>query len=453
MASLVASKAIESKIVALDYADLVAEKDLTGKIEEAFSHNGLGILMVVNIPDLAEKRARLLPLARAFAMLPAKAKLRYEVPSASYNCGWSHGREKLQGKPDYAKGSFYANPIYDRPVDDEALIAQYASFIAPNVWPSEELPDFEPAFKEMGRTMVEVGALVARQCDLFVKRQCPGYSNWKLFNVIRHSKCCKGRLLHYFAKESAAPLPSEASSDALRTIAAPIFTGNSASFGAPPNSSSSSPSLSSENSWATEAGSSSDEDAAKGTSSALPPAVGGEDDASDSLFSDWCGWHNDHGSLTSLVPAMYMDAEGREVPCPDPDAGLYIRSRSGSLVRARLPFLTGPDGRSGSLAFQVGETAQIHTGGLLQATPHAVRGADPKYSRAYPGGVTRETMAVFMEPNWDGDMDVPRGRTGDQAQTQAAARALPRGVPPLGKRWSEGMDFGQFTERTFGEFY
>ena len=25
---------------------------------------------------------------------------------------------------------------------------------------------------------------------------------------------------------------------------------------------------------------------------------------------DWCGWHNDHGSLTGLTSAMYIDAEG-----------------------------------------------------------------------------------------------------------------------------------------------
>lgn len=91
-------------------------------------------------------------------------------------------------------------------------------------------------------------------------------------------------------------------------------------------------------------------------------------------------------------------------------------------------------------------------GGLLQATPHAVRGMSA-YADGRTSGVTRETFAVFMEPNWDGDMNVPDGRTGAQAQTQAAAAVLPAGVPPLGKRWSEGMNFGEFTERTFSEFY
>lgn len=28
----------------------------------------------------------------------------------------------LEGKPDFSKGSYYNNPVYDRPFDDEELI-------------------------------------------------------------------------------------------------------------------------------------------------------------------------------------------------------------------------------------------------------------------------------------------------------------------------------------------
>lgn len=42
------------------------------------------------------------------------------------------------------------------------------------------------------------------------------------------------------------------------------------------------------------------------------------------------------------------------------------------------------------------ETSQIHTGGILQATPHAVRGCDPNIEGC--SGLSRETCAVFMEP-------------------------------------------------------
>ncbi len=40
-----------------------------------------------------------------------------------------------------------------------------------------------------------------------------------------------------------------------------------------------------------------------------------------SAFSSWCGWHNDHGSLTGLTSAMYMDADGNVVENTDPSAG------------------------------------------------------------------------------------------------------------------------------------
>jgi hypothetical protein len=108
---------------------------------------------------------------------------RYEKPDTFYSFGWSHGREKLQGKPDLAKGSFYANPQYDRPVDDPALIEQFPAFVHPNVWPDDEMPDLAPRFKSLGQLVVDVGGLVGAQCDAYVRQQCTGYPNKKLFEV------------------------------------------------------------------------------------------------------------------------------------------------------------------------------------------------------------------------------------------------------------------------------
>jgi isopenicillin N synthase-like dioxygenase len=68
-------------------------------------------------------------------------------------------------------------------------------------------------------------------------------------------------------------------------------------------------------------------------------------------------------------------------------------------------------------------------------------------------GVTRETFAVFMEPNFDQPMDIPKGRSPEDAQTQRAAERLPKGVTPLASRWQVGMDFGSFTDRTLNAFH
>jgi len=357
----------QSPVVLLQYEDLTSGKDLSASIAAAYGPDGLGILVVHGVPQMTEARAALLPQARKFADLPDNIKAKYEHKPSHYNFGWSHGKENLDGQPDYAKGSFYNNPLYDRPYDDEEVIKQYPTFAHPNIWPKEDLPALEPAFKGMGAVIQSTGLLVAALCDKFVKAQCPSYEDNKLHNIIKNSRNPKARLLHYF--------PIDEKKAAERT---------------------------------------------------------GEAD-----FASWCGWHNDHGSLTGLVPAMYFDAEGKEVPCPDPQAGLYIRSRKGVVVKASFP--------ADCLAFQMGEAGQIHSGGVLQATPHCVRGASVS-------GVSRETYAMFMEPKWDEAMVVPKDVDPAKAAEATLTKYLPKGIPALPVRWNPDMDFGTFSEATFSAY-
>lgn len=102
--------------------------------------------------------------------------------------------------------------------------------------------------------------------------------------------------------------------------------------------------------------------------------------------------------------------------------------------------------------FQIGETAQIHSGGYLQATPHAVRGC------SLPG-VSRQTFAVFMEPQWDWDMGAPEDVEPANAQSTEAAQTLPVGVPSLASRWGTeacpftSCNFGAFTEVTLNAYH
>ena len=162
-----------------------------------------------------------------------------------------------------------------------------------------------------------------------------------------------------------------------------------------------------------------------------------EDD--DTQFSNWCGWHNDHGSLTGLLPALYLDVNGDIVePAPDPKAGLYIKARNGQLVHAKIP--------PNSIAYQIGETAQIHTGGVLKATPHAVRGCSNN-------NISRETFAVFMEPEYHSSMSLPTGRTLADTQCVEDERYLPASVKTLQSRWKLGMTFGEFSNATFAAFH
>lgn len=293
------------EVVELDYNDLVVGKDLTADIAKAYGFDGVGVLTVKNVPGFVEARDALLPLSRQFALLPDHVKEKYVHADSYYSFGWSHGKEKLQGKPDVSKGSFYNNPQYDRPVENEEIISNFPSFAHPNIWPTDDLPQLEPAFKSLGQIIVSVGTLVAQQCDKYVKSLCPTYSDKKLETIITNSLCCKARLLHYFPIEASDP----------------------------------------------------------------------SDDGYN--FSNWCGWHNDHGSLTGLTSAMFMDNDGNVVENVDTTAGsstapsfnacqtdnwlntgLYARSRKSELIKVLIP--------KDNIGFQIGETAQVHSGGILQ---------------------------------------------------------------------------------------
>lgn len=130
---------------------------------------------------------------------------------------------------------------------------------------------------------------------------------------------------------------------------------------------------------------------------------------------DWCATHLDHGCLTGLTSAMFIDEKetdpsvpkdvtsknGASLPplnelpaSPDPSAGLYIHSRTGETVQVKIP--------RDCIAFQTGETLERITAGRFKAVPHYVRGVRANVS---DGRVARNTLAVFTQPNLEEDVD------------------------------------------------
>nr|AGT16885.1 hypothetical protein SHCRBa_165_I15_F_170 [Saccharum hybrid cultivar R570] len=192
------------RAVTIPFADLrETDKDLGGKIEEGLGPHGLGIITIADVPEFPELRKRLLRLAPRVANLPEEVKKQLEDPDSRYNFGWSHGKEKLEsGKLDTFKGSFYANPVLDVPTTDDVLVSRYPSYCRPNIWPNENLPELEIAFKALGKLMMEVGLMLAHHCDRYVMGQGVGsYDGDSLEQTIARSRCHKGRLLYYFPRQ------------------------------------------------------------------------------------------------------------------------------------------------------------------------------------------------------------------------------------------------------------
>ncbi|RHZ11716.1 hypothetical protein DYB37_010624 [Aphanomyces astaci] len=158
-----------ANVSVVDYATLAQGGDCGALIEAAFGPDGLGILAVANVPDIEVRRARCLPLAFKVATLSDEVKQKYELGSAYYSFGWSHGKESLQGKPDFSKGSYYNNPRTNRPTEDEHLMTTFPTMYHPNIWPTDEVPDLEPAFMSLGQLIIDTGLLVAKQCDAYVE--------------------------------------------------------------------------------------------------------------------------------------------------------------------------------------------------------------------------------------------------------------------------------------------
>ena len=93
-----------------------------------------------------------------------------------------------------------------------------------------------------------------------------------------------------------------------------------------------------------------------------------------------------------------------EVPCPDSNAGLYIKSYGGKTVKVLYFNLTKEESLKkiknkikigippDCLGFQMGEVMQVVSGGELRATEHCVRAAYGEKAHE----ISRNTLAVFF---------------------------------------------------------
>ncbi len=71
-----------------------------------------------------------------------------------------------------------------------------------NCW--QDMPELEPAFKELGKTMFETILLLASQIDRFCEAQIGTYERGSLLRELSSSQKVKGRLLYYYPPPEGA---------------------------------------------------------------------------------------------------------------------------------------------------------------------------------------------------------------------------------------------------------
>lgn len=160
----------------------------------------------------------------------------------------------------------------------------------------------------------------------------------------------------------------------------------------------------------------------------------------DDELGDWCGWHNDNSTITGLVPAMWLEEDSGRPASPQAGAGLVVEGRGGTLVPV--------PGRQDCLGFQIGEAAQILSGGVVHATPHMVRG---HISKKGEPKVCRETFACFIQPQWDGMLAPPPGVSYEGIFEGREESEL---IPPLRSRLKAvPVKFGDILQESAAIYY
>ncbi|CEL97988.1 unnamed protein product [Vitrella brassicaformis CCMP3155] len=382
-------------IESLSYEDLIAGKDLSDAVGRAFGRDGIGLLVVTGVQEMRNLRHKTLKLARLLSRLPPEELQKLERPSTHYCVGYSCGREKFKGRPDTAKASFYFNPIHESPLD---------------AWSADT-----------GRSAEELRSTKERYPIVAEPNTWPECVEGHPLHELREKARALGQLMHrvgmlvikqcdrYVAKCTPSYPPDRLEATLRRSH---LMVGRLLHY--------------------------------------FPlqqqQASCGQSDAN-GLEASWCGWHNDNSTITALCPAIFIDDVTGEVvpspaaaapksdPCGNTKAGLLVERRDGCIQQVSM----GEE----CIGFQIGEASQIHTGGCLAATPHCV-------SAPPTPNTCRESLALFMEPNWDDCMSPPSGTS--PADVIGPEKPSEK-VPPLAERWVDGQTFGDFLKRSFERYY
>ena len=187
----------------------------------------------------------------------------------------------------------------------------------------------------------------------------------------------------------------------------------------------------------------------------------------------WQPWHADYGIFTVLTAPMFAveidSAEYHDIAppledCPSRTSGLVLATASVGVVPVVIP--------TDCILVQVGETASILSGGLLRASPHAVRrpcegpscvscvGHEegwPMQGTETHGRVSRTTLALFLQPAWAFPLNPPDGITPDAVLSASglscSAITGRDSLPLLSQRWIPGQSFSDFGRSTTAAYY
>ncbi|XP_031123952.1 uncharacterized protein LOC116026724 isoform X1 [Ipomoea triloba] len=317
---------LSARTVSISYTELKDKNaDLSSKIEQGFGANGLGLVSISDVPEYTLLRENLLRLSSRLANVSEDVKRELEDPDSRYSFGWSYGRQMRDGKLGKNGQSIKLDKLK-------------ASFYAN---PILDVPTTEPSLLQQYPSFCRANIW---PCTALPELEIAFKALGKLIVNV-------GLLLAYHCdRYVSSRIATNENKDILHTLL---------------------PSRSH-----------------KGRLLHYFPTQNSCSAQDDGSIPSWAGWHTDCASFTGLTCEMFT-RDDVEIPCPDNAAGLYIKSRTGQVVK--------PEYGEDEIAYMAGETSEILSRHLLCATPHCVQA--PKGAEA--SAVGRSTFALFLQPDWD----------------------------------------------------
>jgi isopenicillin N synthase-like dioxygenase len=196
------SQTLLEEIPSLDLADFTSG-DATRKAkfvqDLGAAYNNIGFVALKNHGLSDELQQKLYSVIQKFFAMPDDVKKKYEIPGLAGQRGYvGKGKEHAKGRNTGDLKEFYH--VGQTVTDGDAIANEYPK----NVFPSDELPEFEAITTEAYRTLENAGKNMLRAIALYLNLP------ESYFDAKVHNGNSILRPLHYYAIENPDSVPADA---------------------------------------------------------------------------------------------------------------------------------------------------------------------------------------------------------------------------------------------------
>jgi isopenicillin N synthase-like dioxygenase len=196
------SQTLLDEIPSLDLSDFTSgDADRKAKFvkELGAAYNNIGFVALKNHGLSDDLQQKLYNVIQKFFALPDNVKQKYEIPGLAGQRGYvGKGKEHAKGRNTGDLKEFYH--VGQTVTDGDSIEKEYPK----NVFPSEELPEFEAITTEAYRTLENTGKNMLRAIALYLNLP-ENYFDNKV-----HNGNSILRPLHYYAIENPDTVPADA---------------------------------------------------------------------------------------------------------------------------------------------------------------------------------------------------------------------------------------------------